>query len=157
MIKFFFIIALVTGGVFAFNVLEEIHNENPEILAELNEAWQEVTNGDHEGSFRSTNASGRNDFASTAAARPNTMKYAVKNANQVDVGAARPNTWNNNRRSDTNDLATARRNWQNAVRSLNRIIATRGSRAQGQAAYQEVQRTKRIYNNILARSSAARR
>jgi len=155
MIKLFFIIALVTGGVFAFNVLEEIDQE----------ASQEVTNGSHNGSFQSTNPNNSNSsnsssgFSSTAAARPGTMTYASKNTNQVDAGAANTG-WNNNKRNDTNDLATARNQWHNALRNFNRIEAanrTGGPTAQGRRAYQEVQRTKRIYDNIVARSYNARR
>jgi hypothetical protein len=156
MIKAFFIIALIAGGIFTFNVLEEIHKENPEILAELDQAWQEVTNGEHDREYRSTNLSGRNNFASTAAARPGTTTYRTRNANQVDVGAARTRSWNNPR-SATNDLATARNNWHNAIRNYNNIVAARGSNYRRQIAHQEVQRTKRIYDNIIARSHAARR
>jgi hypothetical protein len=134
MIKLFFIIALVTGGVFTYNVLEDISNEN--------------SNNNHNGNFEST-----------AAARPGTMTYGTKNTNQVDAGAANTD-WNNNKRNDTNDLATARNQWRSAVNNFKRIEAsnhTGRATTQGLRAYQEMQRTKRIYDNIVARSYNARR
>ncbi len=170
MIKFFFILALITGGIFAFSVLEEVHKENPEILAQLDEAWQEVINGEHDGMRNSSTVVGRGDYPIAAAPRPSTFGYAARSNARPDFGGRRysntPTRNNNSRYSNNrnntqaNTLVAAYKQWRDAVRKHQ--TAMRASRNGGhdaacRAALQEVYTTKYRYDTLKARAYAARR
>jgi hypothetical protein len=171
MIKFFFILALITGGIFAFSVLEEVHNENPKILAQLDQAWQELVNGEHNDLRNSSTVVGRGDYASTAAARPSTSGYAARSNARPDVGASRYSNnatrnnnsrYSNNNRNNTqaNTLAVAYKQWRNAVtkhRNAMRASRNGGHDAACRAALQEVYTTKYRYDTLRAQAHAARR
>jgi hypothetical protein len=169
MIKAILTIALIAGGVFAFNVLQQIHKDNPEILAELNQTWQEVvSSGNHAGASSTSNQiiqGGRGDCPSIAAIRPGANVSGRRNTGRPDVGARpyRPNvntlpTRHNN--NQTNDLATAWKQWRQAV--VNHQAAMRANRNGGQgnevrAALQKVYNTKFRYDTLKARAHQARR
>jgi len=167
MIKFFFILALITGGIFTFSVLEEVHKENPEILAQLDEAWQELTNGEHKDLRTSTTVSGRGNYACTATPRPSTYGYAARSNPRPDFGGRRysnnaPSGNTNIRPSNnkpTNSLVVAHNQWREAVRAYQK--AMRASRNGGQdpacrAALQKVYNTKYRYDTLKAQAYRAR-
>jgi len=164
MIKAIFTILLIAGGVFAFNVLQQIHEDNPRILDELNQTWEEVTSGNSSGAsepfYQATTPPRRLNFSSSAYVRDPSIRSKAK----PDVGA-RP--WRSNRntqparynRNQADDLATAYKLWRTAVMEYQ--AAMRASRNGGhdaacRAALQEVYTTKYHYDTLKARAHAAR-
>jgi hypothetical protein len=165
MIKTIITIALIAGGVFAFNVLQQIHEDNPRILDELDQAWEEVTSGNSSGAFEYSNQvrtpPRRLNFSSSAYVRDPSIRSNAK----PDVGAQ---PWRPNRntqparynRNQTDDLATAYKLWRTAVMEYQ--AAMRASRNGGhdaacRAALQEVYTTKYHYDTLKARAHAASR
>ncbi len=169
MIKLIFTIALIAGGVFAFNVLEQIHEENPEILAQLDQVWGEVTSGNFSGASSNTVSPGRDvrgsGPVSVAASRPNTFGYAARSTARPDFGGRRPAPNINSlperyRRNQTNDLATAYKQWRQAVEHHQKVMRASRNGGQGpevRAALQRVFDTKFRLDTLKRQAHQARR
>jgi len=162
MIKFFLILALVTGGIFAFSVLEEVHKENPEILAQLDQAWREIINGEHNDLRPGGGSTGAGPVC-VAASRPNTFGYAARSNLRPDFGGRRysnnASTQNNNIRfngnNNANDLAAAYKQWRDAVRKHQKAMQASGNGGQDpacRAALQKVWSTKHRYDTLKAQA-----